>query len=285
METESFVFSLFSLALAIGGCSLVVKSDVQCDTTMDCEARGAEFAGSVCEHHSCVRPTNSLEPRWSCVGEVTWPEAESKQVTFVVEVVEMLSLKPPEGLAVKACAKLDITCTAPMSPPVTPGSDSKIRLDLPSGFDGYLEMTSFTTVPSYLYIVEPLVESRAHPIAVQLLTPATVGLLTAMAGIAADPERGTLVVLARDCSKTAAPGLSFTAEPTDAKVSFFYVSSGLPTHAKQTTDDTGSGGFVNLSPGVVEVRAALTKSAVPVSKVSVTMRAGGVTYVDLPPTP
>jgi hypothetical protein len=278
-------FPVLCIVGSSAACSVGLATDPQCDTNADCTARGEEFTGSVCENHSCLRRAEPLDPRWSCVGHVKWPPKQPKQVTFVVEVVELLSLKPPKGLVVKPCAKLDVTCSAPVGPVVSPGTDGKVTLTVESGFDGYFDIQSDETMPSFLYLVEPLADSRVHPLQVQVLTPGTFALLSLTAGFVANPARGTLVFQAWDCDTIQAPGVSFAIDVTDPDVKLFYLSKGLPTLTKHVTDETGSGGFVNLPEGIVEMTETLADGGAVVGTAAVQVRAGAVTYVDISPTP
>jgi len=102
-------------------CSVALAPDgEQCQSDADCAARGDAFAGSVCVERLC-QPAESVDPRWSCLGNVTPSEPEVGQThTYTVPIVEINSQMPPAGLMVSVCPLLDTNCSAPVASGLVP---------------------------------------------------------------------------------------------------------------------------------------------------------------------
>lgn len=55
--------ALLGVVSALSGCSVVLSpGEEQCSVDADCEARGAQFSGTVCVEHVCVEDPPSMEP-------------------------------------------------------------------------------------------------------------------------------------------------------------------------------------------------------------------------------
>jgi len=113
-----------------------------------------------------------------------------------------------------------------------------------------------------------------------------VGLGTAL-GKPIDPNRGVLLLFARDCSGAVAEGVSFTASTADSDTTPYYVLAGAPSLARSETlaSANGQGGFANLPAGYATVTANINGLCALYGRMDLLMRAGAITIANFPPTP
>src|SRR5688572_7893563 len=77
---------LIALAASLSSsCSVLVEQDrVQCSVDADCADRG--LAGAVCVDSIC-----QPEPKWGCLGSVTWPPPMANKFNVTVRVRELIT--------------------------------------------------------------------------------------------------------------------------------------------------------------------------------------------------
>lgn len=60
---ELLRWALLGVVSALSGCSVVLSpGEEQCVVDADCEARGAQFSGTVCAEHVCVEAPPLTDP-------------------------------------------------------------------------------------------------------------------------------------------------------------------------------------------------------------------------------
>lgn len=263
------------VAFSSAGCSVTVDADrPQCQTDADCRERGAAFAEAQCVESLCV-----ADPRWACIDRAG-PAPSSGPFRVGMQVTDLVSHAPITGLRADLCRKVDVACADPVTN-VTSDADGKLAFDrVDAAFSGYVTLSAESIVPT-LYFFNPPVASDLEIPALSLSTPQSRAALLGQLG--ADTARGDLLFNAVDCQGKPASGVSFTLSPSSSSAIPFYLSSGLPTRNASATDASGYGGFVNVSPGTVTIRAVDAKSQRPIQTFTVVVRDGAATWSKVVP--
>jgi hypothetical protein len=247
----------------------------QCEADEDCLARGPEYMGGRCADRQCLP-----NPKWRCEPAPT-PTASST-VELIVPVIDALALTYVPNIPLVACSKLDYACDEPVVKATT-GMDGRARLTVPGNFAGYVEQTESTGFGPGLYFPPGLLpmdtELRNFPI---FRTGSTTGLALAL-GAALDPVRGHIMLVAEDCMGNALAGVAFSTPQADMKSVQFYVRDQTPTTSVMDTPPEGTGGYMNLPPGVTAITAKEVKTGIELATVTVLIRAGFISMLYVRP--
>jgi len=190
--------------------------------------------------------------------------------------------QPLAGVTCKACRRTDPECVDPIAVPSVTDAKGEVILEVPANFDGFADVSGPGLYPVLLFPFRPLTKDTGQQ--AQLLTTAAFPVMAALVG-QPDPERGHLSLNINDCSGAPAANVSFEATGADASTLPFYFVENLPSKTATETDPTGRGGFGNLLPGVVTVRAKVDAIGLKVSEATVLIRKGTFTYKPLEPSP
>ena len=271
-------------AFGAAACSVVLDAPkVQCASDRDCTARGPTFAGAVCVQGFCQSPTSA---RWACLGQpAARPPASGGEVAVTMEFYDSVRTdQAVRGIEVRPCARLDVTCTAPLGAAVASDNDGRATVTVPSGFDGYLEMKGPGVVPGLFFFSPAPTAAATYRIA--LVTPESFAGLAQAVGASLDPAQGHAFLFALDCARTFgtfADGVSYEAEPVGDATRAFYLRDRLPSTSATTTDPGGVGGFANLPPGVVSLRGRVAATGDATGSVGLLIRAGTISYAPIVP--
>jgi hypothetical protein len=274
-----------AFALLASACSLILKTDEsQCATDDDCHKRGAAFANAVCVANICQKVTDPL----ACIGSVKPPPAPPPgKVSITMAFHDTVTqTQLGAGISVRPCPKLDFSCTTPVGPAVKTDASGSATLDLPAGFDGYLEIDNGTkTVPALWYFSPVPIKDGTYNVA--LLSPTSFDRIAAGVGATIDPNAGHAFIFALDCTSTYgtfAAGMSFSSDQGSAETSAFYLINGIPSKKATATDASGVGGFANLPPGTVTVTASVAATGARSGSISALIRTGVITYAPIAPS-
>jgi hypothetical protein len=281
-------------AAVSGGCQVWLDVDEpQCKRDEACVALLG--AGTRCGASGvCVQvleqdapQPSELPARWACLREPTKdfiPDPD-RTLRLRMDVVDVVTLRVPEGLRADACMLSDVECAAPLFAQVTPGSDGFMEFELPYGFQGFIRLAAPNYIPALSYDSRPYTESLTTS-GPAVITPGVLNAISTGGGSAADPERGLVFLEIRDCNDAAGDGVRIEdvgAEPP------FYFEGALPARDLSATaisnqlgagrEPRAVGGFSNLQPGYTTFHAVLPQSGDSVSRVTVQVRAGHITYV------
>jgi len=270
---------------SVSACSVLLKTDEkQCTKDADCRARGGAFTEAVCVANQCT-----VNDPLGCVTNLKKfpaPTGETLNVTMWFHDVVNPTLAYA-GLTVVPCAKLDFTCAKPLASAVTTGDDGSATLGLPDGFDGYLDIQDpkgTKTMPALWYFSPPPTASRTY--AVGLLSPQSFTAIAGGVGTVIDGDAGHSFEYALDCTSTYgtyARGVTFEATPA-GKSTGFYLINGIPNRGADQTDVAGIGGFANLPPGAVTVKASVAATGAQLGSTSITIRPGTISYSPIAPS-
>ncbi len=272
--------ALLVLWALTSSCSLVVDSDrVQCTTDADCAARGEAFAGSSCVDSVC---TEKVEERWSCLDQPAEPPPTSGmfQAPFIVQ--HLVTQQPLPGVHARLCRRIDVTCTAPIGPDLVTDDAGEVTFTVPGGFDGYVAFDGPEVIHG-LFFFNPPVATDLPQAMISIGSKEVIALLALQAGAVQEPDKGVVLLGARDCMGAPAPGITFTVSGSDADAKPFYSEQGLPSGAAQQTDAAGYGGLLNAPPGAVTFTANLVATGQRVGSVTLLAQENAITYGSIAP--
>jgi hypothetical protein len=240
---------------------------------------------------------------WSCVGNVSWPVAQSKTVAVTVAVengsgqpvpgaeLSVSEYCPPSdegGTPVLMAGQTDgtgtATLTVPQSTTAGPGFNH--------GLDGCIAATAPGYLPTFWYWGFPLTEPAVVFTATEpgggkhwipLISASDFAALNTAASVTQDPSRGIVGVTLPDCIGGSAPGVKVTTDPDDPAVRVLYGTSF--SAAETVSDPTGLAFLVNVSPGPLTLIATPTAIGKPSSHITVNVAASTFTEVLMYPTP
>jgi hypothetical protein len=292
------LFSICLMVIGLGGCQLWLDVDApQCTSSKVCQSLLG--AGAKCSAGVCVRPNETadagtdagnlppLDARWQCIRE---PKKDfildpDKTVKLRMDVVDVISMQVPAGLTATACTPGDVECTRPVASNVKPGSDGFLEFSLPYGFQGFITVEAPDYVPGLSYDNRPYTQSitTSGP---AIITPAVLAVISSNSGMDSDPNLGLVFVEIRDCNDAAAEGVSFD---NVGDVSPFYFDGALPSRDLKATaisnqlgagrEPRAIGGFSGLQSGYTTLQATLPDTGEVVSRLTVQVRVGHITYV------
>lgn len=265
------------------GCSLALDaSEVQCTVAADCTARG--FVGAACVDSACIVDPNPVDPRWACIGNIPEP-VEQPGVTHIYRqaINDVVDELPPEGLTVKLCQTVDIACASPLIADVPVAADGTVEVEVPSGFEGYLDLVSDETMPALLFLGPPITADVLQTEPVQLVSQGLFDSIVTLAGYTPNPERGHALVLMADCNNVGAPGVSMSIDVDDPDTHRFYLYDLIPDPAATLSDDSGNGGYLNIPQGFATIEVTLAEANLLYSRARFQVRQGTISYVGLTP--
>jgi hypothetical protein len=200
-------------------------------------------------------------------------------VQFDFSLIHPVTELPLPEVSARACQRIDVSCARPVAGPVTPAADGQLHLTLPSGFSGFLEITSPGIGPMLYFFGRPLRAFRQE-VFLALDSVLLDGLETI--SIDTDPELGFIGVRTLDCLGAQSAGVRFS---SDADGVPFASVDGLPILGQDVTHQEGFGGFLNVPPGIVALQAWEVSSGRSSGDASVVVRAGWISQTDLSPIP
>jgi len=270
----------FLICSAASGCSLYVDANrVQCKTDTDCSERGSAFAGSTCRDSLC-QPV--IDETWTCLDQPASDESSSTTVHVNLNVVDLLSEKPLSGLSLTLCSKLDANCSFPIAQ-YTSNDGGQIDVAMPAGFDGYLQAGGSGIYPALIF--PPNTSKQRAPSTLPIVPASFFGTMFLGIGVTSiGDDRSVILTTALDCLGRPAPGMILNSQPTDDNTVPYVLQGGLPSSTAPTTDDTGSGGFVNIKAGSAVITSTIASSNRLAGTVAVQTRPGYLTMVLVMPS-
>ncbi len=188
--------------------------------------------------------------------------------------------------AIRLCSAWDIACSSPVESRRLSMAelqrDSALTFALPQGFEGYAELQAPGHVPLLYFLQPPFGEEAQLPVAT-LMTRGGVDRFAQALQVDLSPERGSALLVARDCVGQGSSGLRYEVSEADARAVRFYLAGGVPTTGAIQTDASGRGGFVNLPAGAFFVTASFAEAVPAVVKQGIFIRPGWISYARLTP--
>lgn len=274
--------ALAASTFALAGCSLALHTDdVQCTADADCEARGGDFAGTICVDSVCQAKPVPVDPKWGCIGKVD-PLPSGKQDTLKVQLLDLISAQPVTDATVKLCNKYDPSCASPIGTPA-PDAMGWVTVTIPSDAETFLDVTSADHMPALVFLDHVAVAKNPD---ILLVPPAAAQTLAATAGVTLDPNGALILVRNVDCTGARTAGASVTIFPS-SKETRFYLVNNTPTASGTKTDSSGNAGFVNVSDMPTanpEITGTVGPEGATFGKVVTLVRPGTITFQVLRPS-
>lgn len=268
-----------------------VKSWLAIALALGCSSRNLDLDESELE----TEVASTAPGRWDCYSQPE-PERPSPQepparVSHVLDVVGFGNPSAsPDELYVRACQIADSQCNAPVliEDARRLGLDSSAwQIDLPFGFDGYLEIQAPDYVPMVYYFGGPLIGRPPNGTntteeawltsggEIAMLRFFEYQELLATWNVQPDAGRGLLMLHALDCNydRTAGVGVALNVEndtgsdtasdtgsdTTSGVVPWISVGGVPVTHENPViTDADGFGGFANVPPVTIVAESVVS---------------------------
>lgn len=227
-------------------------------------------------------PAPAADTRWGCLDEPIATAAVPlvPRVDLALTVTDTVTGAPPEGLSVRACARLDVDCDNPLTPDVSPAIDGAMHLSVPQRFDGFVEIRSPATVPTLYFMNQELMRDTAESFAI-ISTLALAGL-AAQGNVTLDPVLGHVLIRTFDCEGAPASGVQLSSDMDGSPFAFV---DGFPVVGRDETTGDGIGGFVNVPDGFVVLQGIVRSHGTSLGNASVIVRSGWFSYGDVEPLP
>jgi hypothetical protein len=239
---------------------------------------------------ACRRTTRGAQcANFACVGNLT-PVAPTKEnYTFTVKPKDFQSGKALPNVKINVCAMDDLECATPLTTATTDASGAA-QLTAKAGvngIEGYFEFTGGGIVPTNAFFktVNLTKEFDGGEIVPLLVSTSTFGLLTSVIGVTIDPERGSVIFSAQDCSRLGTAGISVAVPSADAKSTLTYIKGSLPSKTETQTDPSGAGAVLNLPLGPFEITGTIVHDGTVIGKHSGFVRKGYLSSVNVEPMP
>ncbi len=270
-------------------------TDAATDSSVDASAdAGADTGGDAAPSDAGVDAPEDAgppEPNWECLGGIEPATPSEDDISVTLVLTESLTPDPVVDVAVRACARTDDACAAPIATGTT-AATGLVTLALPTGedgFDGYFEFTKDGFQQTISVANPPITESNdpSAPLQRSFFGSADFGLFIGATGATPNPARGHIGVGTGDCGGADTPnaGTEFLAQGQDGESVAFYLAGGLPDATATETDASGQGGFVNVLPGRQGVRVNQGLLGYVGGLNDVLVRAGWFTSLAVPPSP
>ena len=310
MLSSSSRLAVFALAfgavaaVVLSSCSLVLDAnEPQCRADSDCAARGAPAARCVASY--CVIDDLGtagagggggggaggapiLDPRWACLGTVKTPAASAATIHVRLPLLDFISRDPRAGITVRACKRLDVSCSNPIGAAAVTDADGVATIEIPAQppFDGFYQVDGTNQVLPSLVFAQPLVTTEGTTLsAVLTFEPAKYRALVEAGGNVWNEARGHLFVQSRNCADAEADGVAYAIPKQEPDTIRVYLRDGVPDRNAPDTDATGIGGFILCGEGFHTVTGTLTASSSLVNERRVFVRPSSVTYTVMSPAP
>ncbi|MBK8259346.1 MAG: hypothetical protein IPK82_42665 [Polyangiaceae bacterium] len=256
-----------------------------CDTPSDACVLFQSPSEKVFKFGACV-PSDV-----SCLGSVVWDPPANADAEVTIAASDFITLGPLPGAIVKACSKDDAMCAAPIAQ-ATADAGGIAKVTVPTvgaGFDGYFEVTSAGSLPTLMYINQPVIA----PLELfTFLGPLDVVNDLFVSPVSIDPSRGFFSGSVFGCTGDYLGGAVFSIEPADASTVLghalpsFTAPVLLPNTIDPALTSSQAGGYaaVNVPVGKAKVTATTIDGKV-VADLDVWSRAGTATVTILSPAP
>jgi hypothetical protein len=222
------------------------------------------------------------DPRWACLDQPPPNSANPlvPTVDLAMQVADTVTNAIPEKLTARACGKRDVYCDTPLAEPVSPSGDGGLHLSVPQGFDGFLEITSPSTIPTMYFVDRPLMHNTTRSLAI--ISTLALNGLAMQAGLRLESTLGHVLIYVFDCM--GAPASDVQLSNGAGGLPFIFVD-GLPNLGQDVTSVQGIGGFVNVTPGYSLLEGRRRSSSQVVGTTNVVVRGGWFSYIDVRPQP
>jgi hypothetical protein len=257
-----------AIAFALSsGCQLLAPtSEPQCASDPDCNARGGDFANTVCVDQLCVVAGER------CLGRVA--EIVEDRTTPLHTRLRFVNIggTPVAGIQVLVCASRDETCEGPVGPPVVTDAAGYAYMTIWKNFRGTIQVKNppansdilklkihfigtFATDDKPDRVIPP--EGALHLLTRQLFSAQLSGRGTL------DPNAGHILAETADCANAPKAGVQVSLT-TDSEAGspflFYFGELGIASATATETAKDGLFGIVNVPEGPVILEGTIASS-------------------------
>lgn len=288
MVTRFLILS--SIALVLASCSVLIDVEgKQCASNDDCVALGAAFAGSVCEHNVCVKPTDTAggeagggsdmppDPLMCTLAERS--TEPTVKYTFAPVFPTNAAPADPKPFTIKACGQLDFDCENPIYGPLEVNAGEPQDFLVKPGFAGFFEIKNPDTLDGLLFLGRP-VNQDTQGWAVTIPTPQTVAALALVTGEKIDQELGLILSVARDCAGAQLQHVTFN--NSKEGLGYYFVMD-LPDTQLTETGPQGAAGFANVPISTTILTGVHNPSGKMLGPVSVRVKPNTLSFAEIWP--
>jgi hypothetical protein len=280
-----------SLAVLAAACSVLIDVDAkQCKVDADCAQLSGAPANAVCVQAVCVAPTDD-SPTAGAAGMSGGGEplvcdkretSKEETVTYSFAPIYAPGGEPenPQPFHIKACEQLDLTCEHPVYGPLDVNVGEPQPFIVPTGFNGYFEITNPDTLGGLIFMGRPVIEDTVGW-NVTMPTPDLVAQLSIVTGENVDAELGLILTVARDCAGLALADV--TVHNTKGGLGYYFVNF-LPDTNLTKTGPQGAAGWANV-PITTTILSGTHTSGKEFGPVSIRTRPGFMSFAELWPVP
>jgi hypothetical protein len=227
-------------------------------------------------------PVIETSSDWSCLDD---PPATNPSLSFAGMVsyavpVRSLFGAPLVNVRVSVCTAADFSCATPVTQVAGLDASSVLSIQVPVGFNGFLEIQAEGHLPTVFYMRKPVFANTEDPLPILPIPAAGVPQLAMIVGTEVVAELAIMAVAVIDCHGQRAPGVAFS---NNLGGRVFYFVDGVPSAAATVTDPQGLGGFVNAPLRLSEVQAHVEASGRLIGERTLLPRAGWLNVVQLRP--
>ncbi len=229
---------------------------------------------------------SSASPDLSCVGNIELSTQPFANVTGLLRVIDGFGdPSPVGGAAVRVCGLADVECMEPTYETVS-GLDGEALIEMPldplDGFVGYIEVGDSPEFLNLLHVIPAVREQGSIVWASVYRRALEVTLYAAANGSQPPPGRGTIGLIAGDCSGPAAH-LTVEIDDPGEETKVHYLEGGELAPERKHTDPQAIVVVLDVPPGHHVVRSR--SGDVEIGAAKITVRAGAFTTFFLNPTP
>lgn len=281
LQAIAAISAIAPVLFATLSCSVLTEPErVQCQTSADCATLAV---GTDARDLMCVNAVCQENPTWSCLRGGTWPTPEPGVATVKLSLRGLVDDQPVDTAVGRLCRRLDYTCNEPLSVSIAADENGAFTLELPIGFDGYIDIRAPGRVPG-LYAFYPAVNGDREVPWIPMVRPQEIAQFAALGGHPVIEGRGHVMLGAYDCQFQAAQDVQLSSTDMVDGTKAFYLVGKLPSLTAPATDASGRGGIINLPPGPVTITGNLIDGRKTVTN-SVVVRENTITYTTLVPAP
>ena len=218
----------------------------------------------------------------SCLND---PPASSPNVPATEMVSYSLPVRslfgaPLENLVARVCLPADPMCSTPISIVKGLTPNGLLVIQVPAGFNGFLEVLADGHVPVVFYMRRPVVRDTVDELPLSPIPTAGVPQIAALFNAEVLPELGLIAALVVDCRWNSVAGATIS---NNLGGRTFYFANGLPSGAALATDSDGIGGFINVPIRPMELSGQLAADGRVIGTRTIVPRPGWLMAVLLRP--
>lgn len=281
-----------SLAVLAAACSVLIDVDAkQCTVDADCAALSGAPPGAMCVQSVCVAPDTSSEAGAAGMNGGSDPltcETRERSTETTVKYSFAPIFAPggeptdhdPLPFKIKACEQLDLSCKSPVYGPLDVTVGEPQDFIVPTGFNGYFEITNPDTLGGLLFLGRPVIEDTVGW-NVTMPTPSLVAQLELVTGETVNQDLGLILSVARDCTGAALAGVSV--DNTKGGLGYYFLNF-LPDTKLTKTSAQGAAGFANV-PITTTILSGTHDSGKSFGPASIRTQPHFMSFVELWPAP